>query len=51
MLEVSQLLVERIQNKDSSVIQKIKIAYLIETTNYDPWFIGTEYCHLIIKKP
>jgi len=27
-------------------VKSIKIAYLIEQNNFDPWFIGTEHCYV-----
>lgn len=46
IFEVSKQIVERIEAAETSTrtVKKIKIAYLIETNTYDPWFIGTEYC-------
>jgi hypothetical protein len=32
------------------MVKNIKIAYLVENNSFDPWFIGTEYCKIVIKK-
>lgn len=51
MLEVSKQLIQRIQAKNSdAIVKSIKITYLIESSNYDPWFIGTEYCQVLVRK-
>ncbi len=45
MFEVSKQIVERIEACDPTrTVKKIKLAYLIEGSTYDPWFIGTECC-------
>jgi prophage antirepressor-like protein len=38
----------RVQTHDpKTLVKSIKITYLIEASNYDPWFIGTDYCHIL----
>jgi len=29
-------------------ITKIKLVYLVEATSKEPWFIGTEFCQMVI---
>lgn len=49
MFEVSAQIVHRIQTKEQGCqIKKIKVAYLIETNNHEPWFIGTESCLALV---
>ena len=31
------------------MLTAIKIAYLVEKSNKEPWFIGTEFCYAIKK--
>ena len=50
ILELSKQIVIRIQEKNIGVVVKsIKITYLVEKDNYDPWFVGTDYCHIYNK--
>ncbi|TNV86170.1 hypothetical protein FGO68_gene17731 [Halteria grandinella] len=50
ILELSKQIVLKIQAKHPNIIVKsIKLTYLIEQANYDPWFIGTEYCTILRK--
>lgn len=50
ILELSKQIVLRIQTcKPNTIVKSIKITYLIEASNYDPWFIGTDYCHVFKK--
>lgn len=50
MLEVSKLLIQRMQARNpETIVKSIKITYLIESSNYDPWFIGTEFCNILAK--
>jgi len=51
ILEISKSIILRIQSsKKNLIIKDIKIAYLIEATNFEPWFIGTEYCEILKLK-
>ena len=46
MVEVSKQIILRLELQDpGSSVTRIKIAYLIESNTFDPWFIGTEYCY------
>jgi len=48
ILELSKQIVMRIQDRNIGVIVKsIKITYLVEKDNHDPWFVGTDYCHIL----
>ena len=48
ILELSKQIVMRIQDRKIGVIVKsIKITYLVEKDNHDPWFVGTDYCHIL----
>lgn len=50
ILELSKQIVLRIQaHHKKKMLTSIKIAYLIEQSNSEPWFIGTEYCHTVKK--
>jgi hypothetical protein len=48
ILELSKQIVMRIQDRNIGVIVKsIKITYRVEKDNHDPWFVGTDYCHIL----
>ena len=32
------------------MIKEIRLAYLIEKSNYEPWFIGNDYCTVYRKQ-
>ena len=49
IMELSKLIVKRIERQDSVKVREVKISYLVEKDKYDPWFIGMEYCKVEIQ--
>jgi hypothetical protein len=48
ILELSKLIIMRVQERNPGVIVKsIRITYLVEKDNFDPWFVGTDFCHIL----
>ena len=52
MMESTTLIIEKIQERSllKQEVQRIKLTYLIDTSNFNPWFIGSEYCHVLTRR-
>jgi len=48
MLELSKEIVRRVELKGDRV-RRVKVAFLVEASCFDPWFIGTDYCLLELR--